>query len=296
MDFTTKLKQKQKVTQKIIDKYLPREASYQRTIIDSIEYSLKVGGKRLRPILMQEVYFLFGGQDLIIEPFMVAIEMIHSYSLVHDDLPAMDNDDYRRGNLTTHKKYGEAMAILTGDALLNYAFEIMSFACVNNQDKIIPMVKAMNFLSQKAGIYGMIGGQVVDIESENKLLELEQLNFIHKHKTAALIEASMCVGAILANATDEEVKLISSIANKIGIAFQIQDDILDVTSTLEQLGKPIGSDDKNNKSTFVTLVGLEESKKIVRDISEKAIEELNSINKNSQFLIDLSNYLINRSN
>ncbi|MFP4698400.1 MAG: polyprenyl synthetase family protein [Eubacteriales bacterium] len=294
MTFKDKLKQKQTMINDVISRYLPQSSSYQKTILESISYSISSGGKRIRPILMEETYRLFGGNSNVIDPFLVAIEMIHTYSLVHDDLPSLDNDDYRRGRLTTHKKFGEDMAILTGDAMLNYSFEIMAQACVNNENEARELNKAMYFLAKKAGIYGMIGGQVVDVESENKDIPLEQLNFIHKHKTAALIEAAMVVGAIIAKAQDEEVQLISNIGQRIGLAFQIQDDILDITSSMQVLGKPINSDNKNKKSTYVQYYGLEKSKEHIKKLSYDATRKIKMINKNNTFLIELVNYLIYR--
>ncbi|TCT16923.1 geranylgeranyl diphosphate synthase type II [Natranaerovirga pectinivora] len=294
MSFKSELIEKQNSMNAIIMDFLPKEGTYQKSILESMNYSVSVGGKRIRPILMNETYRMFGGKDSIVNPFLAAIEMIHSYSLVHDDLPAMDNDDFRRGQLTTHKKYGEALGILAGDALLNYAFELMSKACLENQESILSSVKAMHFLSEKAGIYGMIGGQVVDIESENKEISLEQLIFIHEHKTSALLEAAMVVGAILAGANTEEIEKISKIGKKIGLAFQIQDDILDVTSSTKVLGKPVNSDEKNNKSTYIKFLGMDQSKEQVEILSKEAINELIDLNGDSEFLIKIIQYLINR--
>lgn len=231
--------------------FLPEEKGLQKTVLTAMNYSVKAGGKRLRPMLMLETYRMFGGEDLsVIEPFMAAIEMIHTYSLIHDDLPALDNDDLRRGLPTAHVKFGEAMAILAGDALLNYAFETASKAfCGDAQD--ITTAKAMQILAKKPGIYGMIGGQTVDVEEENKEISFDTLMYIHNNKTAALIECAMMIGAVLAGASEDETATIEKIANKVGIAFQIEDDILDVVSTSETLGKPAGSDEKNGKNTYV---------------------------------------------
>ena len=244
---------------------------------------------------MQETYRMFGGiKEEVIEPFMAAMEMIHTYSLVHDDLPAMDNDDYRRGRKTTHVVYGEAMGILAGDALLNYAFET---ACLAFQVQGIDpktVAKALQVLSKKAGVFGMIGGQVVDVLETSGTVEEDKLQFIYKLKTSALIEASMMIGAILAGANESEVSQMESIASDIGLAFQIQDDVLDVTSTREVLGKPIHSDEKNEKTTYVTLYGVEAAKKMVADISERAILKLTSIQKEQSFLIQLVKNLITR--
>ena len=277
----------------IITKYLPKESGYQKTVMEAMNYSFLAGGKRLRPMLMQETYRLFGGSSDIIEPFMAAIEMIHTYSLIHDDLPAMDNDDYRRGRKTTHVVYGEAMGILAGDALLNFAFET---ACKGlMQDVGNPAVaRAVQILAQKAGIYGMLGGQVVDVESEGQPLEREKLDFIYDLKTGALIEASMLIGAVLAGASEKEQQVILQVAKDVGLAFQIQDDILDVTSDMETLGKPIGSDEKNHKTTYVTIRGLAQAQKDVEKISERALEGVASLSEENVFLNELIRYLIHR--
>ena len=280
--------------EEILAKYLPEQMNYQKVIMEAMEYSLMAGGKRLRPMLMKETYELFGGKGEVIEPFMAAIEMIHTYSLVHDDLPAMDNDDYRRGRKTTHVVYGEAMGILAGDALLNYAFETAAQAFTLYPDKSLQIGKALQVLAGKAGIYGMIGGQVVDIESAGKSISKEILDFIYELKTSALIESSMMIGAILAGAKDDEIQKIETIAKNVGIAFQIQDDILDVTSSVEVLGKPILSDEKNEKTTYVTLVGLEQAKLFVESISNEAIAMLHSLENKNEFLEMLLTELIHR--
>lgn len=279
--------------EKIIKEYLPKEEGYQKTIMEAMNYSILAGGKRLRPMLMLETYRLFGGTSKTIYPFMAAIEMIHTYSLVHDDLPAMDNDEYRRGRKTTHIVYGEAMGILAGDALLNYAFETAAGAFQLEPEN--PAVgQAMLVLARKAGIYGMIGGQVVDVESEGTVIDKEKLDFIHLHKTSALLESAMVIGAILAGANKEEQNLVEKAAGKIGLAFQIQDDILDITSTTEELGKPVGSDEKNGKNTYVAFEGLEKSKEDVKKLSESAMEDLQKLPYENPFLIELIKELIER--
>lgn len=280
--------------EQILKKYLPVKEGLQKEIMEAMEYSLLAGGKRLRPMLMRETYVLFGGDEELIEPFMAAIEMIHTYSLVHDDLPAMDNDEYRRGKKTTHVVYGEAMAILAGDALLTYAFETAAKA-LDIEPQNPGIGKAIRILSAKAGIYGMVGGQTVDVESENTCdMTKEKLDFIYRLKTSALIEASMMIGAVLAGATGSEQKIVEAVASKVGLAFQIQDDILDVTSTMEVLGKPIGSDEKNHKSTYVTYEGIEKSKQDVADLSEKAIAQMETLVVKNEFLTELLRYLISR--
>lgn len=278
----------------ILRNALPEKVGYQELIMEAMEYNLMAGGKRLRPMLMKETYEMFGGDSNIVEPFMAALEMIHTYSLVHDDLPAMDNDDYRRGRKTTHVVYGEAMGILTGDALLNYAFETAASSFSMYPEKSLELGKAMQVLAGKAGVYGMIGGQVVDVMSEGKAIPKEVLDFIHELKTAALIECAMMIGAILAGASEDDVKKMECIAKNVGLAFQIQDDILDVTSTAEVLGKPVLSDEKNEKTTYVTLVGLEQAKYFVETISNEAIAMLHSLDVENEFLEKLLKELIHR--
>lgn len=294
MDFFDALQRRTKEIDEVLMRYLPKEDGHQKTVLEAMNYSVLAGGKRIRPMLMQETYRLFGGKDKIAEPFMAAIEMIHTYSLVHDDLPAMDNDEYRRGKKTTHAVYGEAMGILAGDGLLNLAFETAADALCN---ALSPRVaKAMQILSQKSGVYGMIGGQVVDIESEGKEIDIETLTFIHNMKTGALIESAMTIGATLAGASDTEVYLVSQAARNIGIAFQIQDDILDATSTTQTLGKPVGSDEKNHKYTYISLKGLDEAKNDVQMYSNQALQILKSFQNRNEFLEELVKYLILRKN
>ncbi len=297
MDIEQKIAARVTHIEEIIRQYLPKEEGFQKTILEAMNYSILAGGKRLRPMIMEETYHIFGGTSRVIEPFMAAIEMIHTYSLVHDDLPAMDNDEYRRGKKTTHAVYGEAMGILAGDALLNYAFETATLAFEIEPGN--PAVgRALRKLAVKSGIYGMVGGQVVDVESEKKpdeTITREKLNFIYHLKTGALMEAAMSVGAILAGASEEEAARLEEVAARVGLAFQIQDDILDVTSTLEVLGKPIGSDEKNNKATYVTFEGIEKSKEDVKKLSEEAVEALSSFQKKDEFLQELFIYLIQRN-
>ena len=295
MNFKEELQNRVEHIETILQEYLPNEEGWQKSVIEAMIYSVLAGGKRLRPMLMEETYRLFGGQGKEIEPFMAAIEMIHTYSLVHDDLPAMDNDEYRRGRKTTHVVYGEAMAILAGDGLLNYAFEtaLKSFEMDGNAQS---KAQALTVLARKAGIYGMIGGQTADIEAENlgDKVTQEHLMFIHAHKTSALIEAAMMIGAILAGADDRQIAEVEKAAYEIGIAFQIQDDILDVTSTLEMLGKPIGSDAKNHKTTYVTLKGLDEAQKEQRELSEHAVDTIRNMGYTNDFLMELITSLVTR--
>lgn len=282
----------------VIAKYLPKEEGYAATVKEAMNYSVLAGGKRLRPMLMEETYRMFGGSGEVIEPFMAAQEMIHTYSLVHDDLPCMDNDEYRRGRKTTHAVYGEGMAVLAGDALLNYAFETACKAFTMTED-LTYVAKAMTILSKKAGIYGMIGGQTADIQAEDADpadITEELLLYIHENKTAALIQSSMMIGAVLAGADTKQINDIEKIGYNIGIAFQIQDDILDVTGTFEELGKPIGSDEENNKVTCVTLMGLEKAKEEVGRLSNEAVVLLKEMGYEHDFLEKLIIDLIHRNN
>ena len=290
-----KVTQRAKEIEEIMYPYLPEIAGNQKTVIEAMHYTFKAGGKRLRPMLMEETFRMFGGKDKSVEPFMAAIEMIHTYSLIHDDLPALDNDDYRRGRKTAHVVYGEDMAILAGDALLNYAFETACKALDMEGADPIRIVQALRVLSTKPGIFGMIGGQVADVAWTGQQINEEQLLFIHKLKTSALIECSMMIGAILAGATEEEIKAVELIAGNIGIAFQIQDDILDVTSTTEELGKPVGSDEEQGKVTYVSIKGLEEAAKDVETYTMEAIETLDSHPYENAFLRELLLFLIHRN-
>lgn len=277
----------------LIRPFFPVSLGFPDTVIHAMRYSLDAPGKRLRPIIMKETYRLFGGKGTIIEPFMAAIEMIHTYSLIHDDLPAMDNDEFRRGRKTTHIVFGEDMAILAGDGLLNYAYETAIKAFDLSSDPLI-VARALKVLASKAGMEGMVGGQVVDVESEGKQLTEEELTYIYEKKTAALLEAAMVIGAILAGATKNEQKVIEQVARKVGMAFQIQDDLLDITSTTEELGKPVGSDDKNQKFTFVSLYGLEKAKEIQENLIAQAVLLMDSLVVKNDFLKDLLLSLVQR--
>ena len=281
-----------KQTEDIIRKYLPKEEGYQKTIFEAMNYAVNGGGKRLRPILMLKTFEGFEGKSQAIEPFMAAIEMIHTYSLVHDDLPALDNDDYRRGRETTHVVYGLGMGILAGDALLNYAFETAMQAF--ELDDLDVVRRALEILVKKPGVYGMIGGQVVDVEKSGGAMDKDELEFVFRCKTAALIEAAMMIGAVLGRASVKEQEKVEQIARNIGIAFQIQDDILDITSTTLELGKPVHSDERNLKTTYVTLYGMERAKQDVLVYSNKAIEEIRTLHGNHEELIELVSLMINR--
>lgn len=294
--FMEELQKKVEHINGVLEKFLPAEEGQQRIIFEAMNYSVRAGGKRLRPMLMEETYHMFGGSSAVIEPFMAAIEMIHTYSLVHDDLPAMDNDEYRRGKKTTHAVYGEAMGILAGDALLNLAYETAAGA-FGMEVADARVARAFAVLAKKAGVYGMVGGQVVDVESEKSddcPITREKLDFIYRLKTGALIESSMMIGAILAGASSDEISRVEQIAAKLGLAFQIQDDVLDVTSSLEVLGKPVGSDEKNNKATYVTFEGLDKAVSDVERISKEAEKLLADLGYDDAFLRELFEYLIHR--
>lgn len=321
MDFEKEMKQRVQVIEAVICDYMPKNPVFQKTVFEAMDYTMSAGGKRIRPLLMNSTYALFGGNNDLVKPFMAALEMIHTYSLIHDDLPALDNDDYRRGRKTAHIVYGEAMAILAGDSLLNYAYETAakafdmidstkyriagaqssafkeSYQALENELQYRKCVeKAMQILANRSGIYGMIGGQVADVELTGMHLNKEQLTYIYKNKTGALIEAAMMIGAVLAQADDNGIEKIQKVAYNIGMAFQIQDDILDETATFEELGKPIHSDEKNEKVTYVTIHGIQESGRIVEQLSEEAVALLQSIEGDSEFLAELVRYLIHRKN
>jgi geranylgeranyl diphosphate synthase type II len=293
VNFNEELLKKKECMEKVIESYLPREEGFALQLASAMNYSMQAGGKRIRPILMNETYQMFGGTSRIIEPFLAAIEMIHTSSLIHDDLPAIDNDEYRRGKKTTHAVYGEALGILSGDALLNYAYETAcrAFSMDSGNENI---GRAMTVLTRKTGIEGMLGGQSVDVTNEGRPFGKEMLDYIYKNKTSALIESSMMIGAILAGASDEEVDRIEKIGNSVGLAFQIRDDILDVTSTAKELGKPVFSDEKNHKITYVTLRGLRQAGQDVEQISGEAVRGLEELSKKNSFLQELVKELVNR--
>ena len=293
MNFNEMLETRTSEVEAVVERYLPAADGYQKTVLDAMNYSVRAGGKRLRPMLMEETYRLFGGSGTVVEPFMAAIEMIHTSSLIHDDLPCMDNDELRRGLPTTWVKYGYDMAVLAGDSLLIYAVETAAKAFALTEDAAV-VGRCIGILAQKTGIYGMIGGQTVDVELTNKPVPHEKLDFIYHLKTGALLESSMMIGALLAGADEEETRLVEQMAAAIGLAFQIQDDILDVTSSMEVLGKPVLSDEKNNKTTYVTLEGLEKAKKDVARISDDAVRILHELPGENEFLEALIHMLVSR--
>ena len=293
MNFNEMLETRTREVEAVVERYLPAADGYQKPVLDAMNYSVRAGGKRLRPMLMEETYRLFGGSGTVVEPFMAAIEMIHTSSLIHDDLPCMDNDELRRGLPTTWVKYGYDMAVLAGDSLLIYAVETAAKAFALTEDAAV-VGRCIGILAQKTGIYGMIGGQTVDVELTNKPVPHEKLDFIYHLKTGALLESSMMIGALLAGADEEETRLVEQMAAAIGLAFQIQDDILDVTSSMEVLGKPVLSDEKNNKTTYVTLEGLEKAKQDVASISDDAVRILHELPGENEFLEALIHMLVSR--
>ena len=284
MNFKTELQERTDFAEAVIEKYLPEEHGFSGRMAEAVNYSMRAGGKRLRPVFMREAYQILGGEGEIIEPFMAASEMVHTHSLIHDDLPALDNDEFRRGKQTTHIVFGEAAAILAGDALLNYAYEtaFSAFDMAKDEAELQRVAKALKVLAQKTGIKGMLG---VDVENDGKPLEKQLLDYIYENKTSALIEAALMVGGILAGATD--IEKLEQIGSKIGIAFQIQDDILDVISSAEELGKPIGSDEKNNKTTYVTLEGIEKAGNEVQKLTDEAVGLLRELTDEKSFLEEL---------
>lgn len=311
MDFNEELRARTKHVNAVIRDYLPEEEGFQKTLLEAMNYSMLAGGKRLRPLMMECAFEMFGGKGRIIGPFMAAIEMMHTHSLIHDDLPAMDDDEYRRGMKTTHIMYGEAMAILAGDGLLNTAYQTAAgaFECERIAGSGTPekkelskqeaqvyerIARALVVFSEKSGIYGMIGGQSCDVEYDGRTLTGGQVDFIDSLKTAALIEASLMIGAILAGAPDGDVRKLEKIGRDIGVAFQIRDDILDITGTMEELGKPAGSDERNEKTTFVSLYGLEEAGREVERRSENALTLFDTLEGKHAFLRALLEHLINR--
>ncbi|MCI5959558.1 MAG: polyprenyl synthetase family protein [Lachnospiraceae bacterium] len=295
MNFKEELTNRVQQIEDVIFSMLPKEEGPQKQVIEAMRYSVMAGGKRLRPMLMWESYRSFGKDDEKVYPFMAALEYIHNYSLVHDDLPAMDNDEYRRGRKTTHVVYGEDVAILAGDALLNYAYETIAKAM---QDTSVDsgMIKAFGIFARKAGIFGMVGGQSVDVVNENNNTDmgLSDILFIHENKTAALIECALMCGAALAGANDDQIAMMEKVGSNIGLAFQIQDDILDATGSFEELGKPIGSDEKNQKATYLSLEGMDKSKEDVEKLSEEAVDILKNVPKRNEFLEELVMSLVTR--
>lgn len=291
MNFKEELERRTKEVQEVVFQYLPREEGFPARLAQAVNYNMTAPGKRLRPLLMMEIYRMYGGEGEIVYPFMAAMEMIHTHSLIHDDLPALDNDDYRRGRKTTHKVYGEALAVLCGDALLNYAYETAFLAFSMGEDTK-KTARALQILGRKAGIHGMLGGQSVDVMNEKKEMSRQMLDYIYENKTAALIEGSMMIGAVLAGASERETEKMEEAGSCLGLAFQIQDDILDVTGTKEELGKPVHSDEKNKKTTYVTLQGVDQAQKTAEKLTQDAKRLLTG--EKDEFLQMLLDYLMIR--
>ena len=298
-EFQEQLTEKVQMVEGVIRKYLPAETGYAADVIKAMNYSVEAGGKRLRPLFIKETAAMYGARLELVEPFMAALEMIHTYSLVHDDLPAMDNDEYRRGRKTTWAVYGEDMAVIAGDGLLNYAFEtaLRAYDAAVNENEKDRVYAALHILAKNAGIYGMVGGQCADIvtDQNSESLTPELLQYIHEKKTACLIESGFQIGAVLAGAPREDIKALGEIASDIGRAFQIQDDILDVTGSQEELGKSIGKDAAEGKATYVSMHGLEASREMVRTLTEHAVKAMDSLSEENEFLKELVLQLMTRT-
>ena len=302
-DYSEKLKASAEEAGRIAADYLPENKGLAAELMESMAYSVNNGGKRLRPVLLLESFRACGGEKelekMLVEPYMAALEYIHSYSLVHDDLPEMDNDMYRRGKLTTHAKFGHAQGVLAGDGLLNYAYETAGKAFQNamasgNETALRRTIGAFNVLTNKAGAYGMVGGQSVDVALTGKSIDAPTLEYIYENKTSALIEAALMIGGILAGADEERIALLEKIGSACGRAFQIKDDILDETGTLEEIGKPVHSDLNNNKTTYVTLFGLEKARKDAENLCLRAEKMLGSFCSSDSFLSWLIAYMTKR--
>lgn len=296
MDFKEQLEKYANVINEQLERYVVEKDLPERSVYSSMRYSLLAGGKRLRPVLSLAVCDMLGGRMEEVLPFACAVEMIHTYSLIHDDLPAMDNDDYRRGRLTNHKVYGEAMAILAGDALLNMAFEVLFESIIKNNNNQELKVRAAAVIAKAAGAEGMIAGQVIDLESENKRISDDVLDRMHRCKTGALIKAPVVSSAVLCGTDEESMKKLECFAQNLGLAFQIKDDILDVEGNSEKLGKKVGSDAENDKSTYVSIYGIEKSKNMLRQITDKAVMSLDGFGEKAVFLRSLTRYLVDRDN
>lgn len=292
MDIKTYMTEISAITETRLRELLPAETAYPEIIHEAMAYSVFAGGKRFRPVLCMAACEAVCGNGSQALDAACALECIHTYSLIHDDLPGMDNDDYRRGKLTNHKVFGEGMAILAGDALLTYAFEIL--ANMENETNSRQILQIIREAAKASGEAGMIGGQVVDILSEQKEPNLELLEYIHKHKTGALIAASVRIGAILGGANAQQLAYFTEYANQLGLAFQITDDILDVIGDAEKIGKPVGSDEKNQKATYPLLFGLEQSKQMAKDAVDAAIQALSSFGDDADMLRQLALYLLSR--
>ncbi len=294
MDFKTWIDEKIKNVEVYLSSAAGVKNNPQMLIYEAMNYSLLSGGKRLRPVLLLAAYELFRNDEDTALPFACAMEMIHTYSLIHDDLPAMDNDDYRRGRPSNHKKFGEAAAILAGDGLLNKAFETGLKAAINGGTDYEKALRALYEIAKSSGSEGMIGGQVVDMFGHEKISDLEDLKYMYSLKTGAIIKSSVAAGAMLGGANDEQLAALEEFADKIGLAFQIEDDILDVTGTLEKLGKATGSDAANHKTTYLTYVSVEEARRQAETLTDEAIKRLDIFGEKAFYLKELARYLTSR--
>lgn len=296
MDIKSYLAKKKDLVDKALEKLVPPATAFPPSIHEAMRYSLFAGGKRVRPILAIAAAEALGAKTTDLLPIAGSLELIHTYSLIHDDLPAMDNDDFRRGRPTCHKVYGDAVAILAGDGLLNMAFEVLSD---HRRLAAVPanrMLAIMKEISTASGVYGMVGGQVVDMESEGKEIDFPILEYIHTHKTGALIRASVRVGALYAKAGKKQFTALTHYGEMAGLAFQIADDILDITGKQEELGKDVGSDLKKGKKTFPAYYGLEESRIRAREVADKAVRALKDFDRTADPLRELAMYIVNRGN
>jgi geranylgeranyl diphosphate synthase type II len=296
MDIKTYLSRKKEIVDKALEKLVPRVDAFPPSVHEAMRYSLFAGGKRVRPILALAAAEALGTKTDNLLPLAGALELIHTYSLIHDDLPAMDNDDYRRGMATCHKVYGEAIAILAGDGLLNMAFEVLSD---QRRLKAVPagrLIAIIREISTASGVYGMVGGQVVDMESEGRDVDFPTLEYIHTHKTGALIRASVRTGAIYARAGKRQYTALSHYGEMVGLAFQITDDILDITGKREETGKDVGSDIKKGKKTFPAFYGLEESRRRATEVADKAVHSLRDFDRKADPLRELAKYIVTRVN
>lgn len=293
MDMNTRINNYAQTVNRALQRYLPAPDGLEKNVVEAMRYSALAGGKRIRPMLTLEFCRLCNGDVDAALPFACAIEMVHTYSLIHDDLPCMDNDDFRRGKPSCHVEFGEATALLAGDALLSLAFE--TALCDNDKDKISPenALRAARMLASASGSSGMVGGQIIDLESEGQKISLETLEFMHNKKTGAMITAAAQIGCVLAGADETKIEAAGQYARRIGLAFQIVDDILDVTGDDTKLGKPVGSDRENSKTTYITHLGIEKSKVLVRRLTEEAIRYLKSF-ENSEFLSEFAAMLADR--
>ena len=296
MDLKAYLNKKKVIVDKALEALVPKARTFPPSVFEAMRYSLFAGGKRVRPILAIAAAESLGAAQAGLLPLAGSLELLHTYSLIHDDLPAMDDDDFRRGRPTCHKVYGEAVAILAGDGLLNMAFEVLSDS---RRLKDIPaprLVSIIHEISTASGVFGMVGGQVVDMESEGKDVDFPTLDYIHTHKTGALIRASVRVGALYAKANEKRLKALTRYGEMVGLAFQIADDILDITGKQEEIGKDVGSDLKKGKKTFPSFYGLDESRRRAKEVVDKALLSLKDFDRKADPLRELATYIINRIN